>query len=216
MPIFLNADHHKSMETIKKAIDAGYDSVHMDGSALPLEENIALTRDVVEYAQGVNGEISVEGEVGYLRGASQILQEAVEVRPQDLTTPQDARVFVDKTGVDRLAIAIGNTHGIVLKGEPPLNLARLEEIHDEMPDMCLTLHGGSGIPAEEIYETRRFGITNIHINTDIRLGFFQALWEHMQANPEETTPYKYFGAAAEAVREIVEEKLKVFGAENLV
>lgn len=215
MPVFLNADHHKSMDTIQKAVDAGYDSVHIDGSALSLEENIALTRSVVEYAQNMNSEISVEGEVGYLRGASQLMQEAVEVRPQDLTTPQDARVFVDKTGVDRLAIAIGNTHGIVLKGEPPLNLARLQEINEAVADVHLTLHGGSSIPSEEIAGSLRLGITNIHVNTDIRLGFFQALWEHMQANPQETTPYKYLGAAAEAVREIVEEKLKIFGAENM-
>jgi fructose-bisphosphate aldolase, class II len=215
LPVFLNADHHKSFESAKLAVDAGYDSVHIDGSTLSLDENIALTRKVVQYAREVNADISVEGEVGYLRGASQLLNESVEINPQDMTSPQDALRFVEKTEVDRFAVVIGNLHGISLQGNPRLNLPRLREIREAVPNTFLTLHGGSGTSDEDVQGALSLGITNVHVNTEIRLSFFQGLWEQMQANPQETTPYKYFAPAVEAAQAVVEEKLRLFGAENL-
>src|SRR3989338_3787669 len=114
--VFLNADHHKSWETTKAAIDADYDTVLIDASKLEYEENIALTKKVVDYAKSVNSDIEVEGELGYLRGSSEV-QEAVEISADDYTKPEQASDFVSRTGVDRLAVGFGNIHGVVSKKE---------------------------------------------------------------------------------------------------
>src|SRR3989338_10887836 len=128
IPIFLNADHHKSVESAKAAIDAGYDSVHIDLSAMPFEENVAGVNEVIEYARRVKSDklevISVEGELGYLRGESKIQDEKIKVRPEDYTDPKQAADFVARTGIDRLAIAVGNIHGISLN-EPALDIERI-------------------------------------------------------------------------------------------
>lgn len=212
IPIFLNADHHKSFERAKQAIDAGYDSVHMDGSELPLEENIAVTRRVVEYAKKANPEVSVEGELGYLRGSSGLLKKEVEIKPEDMTSPEGAKEFIRKTGIDRLAVVIGNIHGISLAGNPRLDVERLRAIHKAIPDVPLTLHGGSGIANEDILAILPFGMSNIHVNTELRVAFSNSLRETLRNNPGQTTPYAYFESPLAAVRKLVEGKLRLFGA----
>ena len=216
LPIFLNADHHKTFESAKAAIDAGYDSVQIDETALSLEENIEVSKRVVEYAKSINSDISVEGGLGYIRGSSELHKEKIEVKPQDMTTPQEAKRFVEETGVDRLAIVFGNIHGVSAAGNPRLDIERLKEIHEAIPDVPLTLHGGSGISDEDIVATLPHGMSNIHVNTEIRAAYTDALRASLDEDKEQTTPYKYLNSADEAAQRIVEEKLKLFNAIDLV
>lgn len=213
--IFLNADHHKSFDSAKKAIDAGYDSVQIDATALSVEENTEVSKRVVEYAQSVNPDISVEGELGYIRGSSELLDEKVEVAPEDMTSPDDAKRFVAETGVDRLAVVFGNVHGISSFGNPRLDIERLKSIHKAIPDIPLTLHGGSGIKDEDIKAALVHGMSNVHVNTEIRVAYSNALREALDGD-ETTTPYKYLLKADEAAQKVVEEKLKLFQAVDIL
>ncbi len=215
LPVFLNADHFKSFDTVKAAIDAGYDSVQIDASELSLEENIALSKQVVEYAKSVSPDISIEGELGYIKGSSEILKEKIELTPEDLTSPEEAKRFVEETGVDRLSVAVGSIHGISIKGNPKLDLKRLSEIHKAIPDISLTLHGGSGISDEDIKGSLSLGMSNIHVNTEIRVAFSHSL-QNILRKGDETTPYKYFKEPCKAAKEVVFGKLRLFGAENVL
>jgi len=215
LPIFLNADHHKTFASAKQAIDAGYDSVQIDETALSFEENIKVSRQVVEYAKSINPDISVEGGLGYIRGSSEIHKEKIEIRSEDMTTPEEAKKFVQETGVDRLAIVFGNIHGVSLAGNPRLDIELLRKVHAAIPDIPLTLHGGSGINDKDIKATLPHGMSNIHVNTEIRAAYTNALRASLETDKGETTPYKYLSSADEAVRRIVENKLMLFGAVNL-
>jgi len=210
LPIFLNADHTRSFEKIKEAVDAGFDSVHFDGSGLPYEENVAETKRSVEYAKRENKDISVEGELGYLRGASQV-QKGVKISKSDFTDPDQAKEFVARTGVDRLAPVFGNIHGIVTKQKEKLDLKRLTAIRFKT-DAFLVLHGGSGLSDRDIREAVKRGITKVHINTELRVAYREALDKALHEMPEETTPYKYLPQAVEAIQQVVEEKIKLFGS----
>ena len=163
--IFLNSDHHKSVDAAKEAIDAGYDSIHIDLSALPLEENIIGTKEIVEYARASSQlsvtSYSIEGELGYLRGESKIQKEKIEVRPEDYTDPAKAKEFIERTGVNRLAIAVGNIHGISLD-EPALDIDRIKAIRGEIPEyVALVLHAGSGIPDYQIKAAIEIGRAHV-------------------------------------------------------
>ncbi len=215
LPIFLNADHHKTFASAKTAIDAGYDSVQIDETALSFKENIKVSRQVVLYARSKNPDISVEGGLGYIRGSSEIHKEKIEVKPEDMTTPEEAKQFVEETGVDRLAIVFGNIHGVSLAGNPRLDIERLKQVHAEIPHIPLTLHGGSGIFDEDIKAALPHGMSNIHVNTEIRVAYTNALRASLAADQEQTTPYQYIRSADEAARQVIEGKLKLFGAINL-
>ncbi len=208
-PIFLNADHHKSWETAKAVIDAGYDTVLIDASKLPYEENIALTKKVLDYAKSINPEMMVEGELGYLRGSSEV-QEKVEISSADYTKPEEAKDFVTRTGVDRLAIVFGNIHGIVTKQEEILDIPTLQAIVPAVPDTFLVLHGASGLKDEDVKEAIKNGITNVHVNTELRVAYHDAIEEELTKEPNETTPYKFLGPSYEATKKIVREKLELF------
>lgn len=212
--IFLNPDHSHSVESAKMAFDAGFDSVHIDLSKLSFEENVKGTKEVVDYVKSKNPEISVEGELGYLRGESKIQKEKITIKPEDLTKPEEAMEFSDKTGVDRFAGAYGNSHGISLD-EPALDIERIKAVRKILPErVAMVLHGGSGIPDDQIKEAIKAGISNIHINTEIRTAYADALRKFLAENPEETTPYKILAPAVEAVKNKIEEKLKLFGNIN--
>lgn len=219
VPIFLNADHTKSVAAAKEAIDAGYDSVHIDLSALPYEENIAGTKEIVEYARVQHSDIlknvgmlSVEGELGYLRGESKVQQEKIEVKREDYTDPAQAAEFVARTGVDRLAIAVGNIHGISLD-EPALDRERIVAIRAAVPpEVALVLHAGSGIPDDAIRAAIAAGISNIHINTDLRMAYLAELKKSLAEHPDEAAMYKLDASAITAMKEIVKQKLTLFGA----
>lgn len=222
IPIILNADHTKSLEEIKRVVEAGYDMIHFDGSKLPLEENIKQTKEVVEYIQEsrINppiwrkeSGILIEGELGYLRGDSNIHDE-VEIQPEDMTFPDEVARFVRETGVDSLAVVIGNVHGIVKTGNPRLDLNRLREIRDAVGKKFLVLHGGSGIDNNDIKKAIEIGIVKININTELRVAYVDSLRKALQENPDETTPYKIFPAVIKAIGDIIENKIKLFGSIN--
>jgi len=213
IPVFLNADHFKSLDIIKKAVKAGYNSIHFDGSKLSFEENIKQTNEVVKYVKSVNSDMSVEGELGYLRGVSSIHKEEVKITKEDFTKPEEAEIFVKETGVDRLAVVIGNVHGISASGiNPGLNLEKLKEIQQAVPEIFLVLHGGSGTPQEDLKNSIENGIVKVNINTELRVAYAKSLINSLKENPEEITPYKIFPFVIEAVQGVVEEKIKLFGS----
>ncbi len=224
LPIFLNADHSKSVASAKAAIDAGYDSIHIDLSALAYEENVAGTKEVVEYAKknqkskikNQKFEINVEGELGILKGESKIQKEVIGVKPEELTTAEQAADFVARTGIDRLAPAVGSIHGIAANKKviyPDL----IKKIREAVPEAVgITLHGGSGISDEQVRAAIEGGVNNVHINTEIRVAWTEAARATLSGQPDETTPYKILQPSAEAVRLKVEEKLKLFGSVNKV
>ena len=212
IPIFLNADHTKGVNAAKKAMDAGFDSIHIDLSAMPFEENIAGTKEIVVYAHAKNLDISVEGELGYLKGESKVQKEKIAVSAEDYTKPEEALRFVQETGVNRLAIVVGNIHGISLD-EPALDIERIAAIRALIPEhVVLVLHAGSGIPADQIRAAIVAGIANIHINTDIRVAFVNELRHAMSASPDEVAMYKLDASAMEAMKKVVREKLLLFGS----
>ena len=210
-PIFLNADHFKSPEKCKAAIDAGYDSVLIDTSKLPFDQNVQAAKQVVEYARRANPDISVEGELGYLRGSSEV-QTQVQVTKDDYTQPNEAAEFISQTGVDRLAVVFGNIHGIVTEQEEKLDIAHLKMIVAAVPQKHLVLHGASGLPNEQVSVAIKAGIVNVHFNTELRVAYKEGIEQALQEKPSETTPYKYLAPAAEEVKKVVMEKTKIFQA----
>ncbi|MFA4890572.1 MAG: class II fructose-bisphosphate aldolase [Candidatus Paceibacterota bacterium] len=216
LPVFLNPDHSHSAQSAKEAFDAGFDSVHVDLSKLPLEENIKGTKEVVDYVNRRQASVSIEGELGYLRGESKIQKEKIVIKPEDLTNPEEAADFVAKTGITRFAGAYGNSHGISID-EPALDIERIKAVRAALPEnVSMVLHGGSGIPDEQIKEAIAAGINNIHVNTEIRVAFTEALRKSLTENPDETAPYKITPQAIEAVKQKVEEKLKLFNSVNKI
>ena len=213
-PIFLNADHHYSFESVKLAIDAGFDAVVIDAVKLPLEENIAVTKKCAEYARKIskkeNRDILVEAELGFIGTSSKVLDKLPEgVSEATMTTPENAKYFVEQTGIDLLAPSIGNVHGMVKSGNPRLHPERVKAIR-EATGIPLVLHGGSGSMNEDFVACIKEGIDIVHINTEIRVAFTDALRKSLADNPEETTPYKYLPAAVTAVETVVEARLKLF------
>ncbi len=216
VPVFLNADHTKNVENAKKAIDAGYDSIHIDLSALTYEENVKGTKEVVLFAREKEEKegktINVEGELGYLKGESRVLKEKVEVSREDYTKPAEAKNFVEETGVNRLAVAVGNVHGLSPE-EPEIDIELIREIRETIPeDVALVLHAGSGISDEKIREAIGAGISNIHINTDLRVAYTNALRKKIKSDKEETAMYKLDAPAIEAMKEVIKSKLALFGS----
>lgn len=216
IPIFLNADHTKSFQGVVAAVDAGYDAILADFSALPFEENLKLTKQSVEYAKAKNPDIIVEGELGYVRGESKIQKEVIEIKTEDLTNPEEAARFVKETGVDMLAPAVGNIHGIAASA-PKLDFQRIADIKKAVGnDIYLVLHGGSGMSESDFKNAITNGISMIHINTEIRVAFTESLKKSIKEMPEETTPYKILTPSVEAMKKVIEEKLKIFNSVNKI
>ncbi len=216
IPIWLNADHTKSFENVVVAVDAGYDAILADFSALPFEENIKLTKQSVEYAKSKNPDIIVEGELGYVRGESKI-QEVIEIKSEDLTKPKEASQFVRETGVDMLASAVGNIHGIVTKSTESIDISRIGDIKKAVGEnIYLVLHGGSGLSESDFKNAIDAGISMIHISTEIRVAFTKTLRKTLQEMPEETTPYKILTPSVEAMKKVIKEKLKIFNSINKI
>ena len=210
-PIFLNADHSYSFDRVKEAIDAGFDSVIFDGAKLPMEENIAITKQCVEYAVVSGRDVLVEAELGYIGTSSKILDEVPEgVTLDQLTTPEDAKRFVEETGVDLFSPSVGNIHGM-LKGvsNPKLNIERIKEVR-EAAGVPLVLHGGSGIVDSNFTEAIAAGISLIHINTEIRIAYRDAVKKSLEENPDEIAPYRLMKPSVEAVQGVVEKRLRLF------
>ena len=153
----------------------------------------------------------VEGELGYLKGESK-MQESVEISPADYTKPEEAKDFVARTGVDRFALVFGNIHGIVTNQEEKLDIEILKAVASAVPDVYLVLHGASGLPDDQIQEAIQNGITNVHINTELRVAYHDALQDELVKEPDQTTPYKLLAPSFEAMKEIVKQKLTLFGS----
>ena len=212
-PIFLNADHTYSVERVKEAIDAGLNSAIFDGAQLPLEENISKAKECVVYAKSVGRDVIIEGELGYIGTSSKVLTEVPEgaaITDTMLTTVDDAKKFVAETGVDMLAPAVGNIHGMFAKGmDPALNINRVKEI-SEATGLPLVLHGASGNSDADIQNAIKAGVAVVHVNTELRVAYREGLESALSAKPDEVAPYKYEKVAKEAMQKVVEEKLKIF------
>ena len=209
VPIFLNLDHGHSFEILKEAILTGYDMVHFDGSKLPLEENIKISREVIKYARWRG--VVVEGEIGRIgTDSSKIYTEKFEVKESDLTNIKEAEKYVKETKVDLLAVSIGTFHGLDATGvSPNLDLARLKEI-ENIVGLPLVLHGGSGTPEGDLKQSIELGICKVNINTELRIAFSGALKSSLQAG--EIVPYKFMQGAIEATQKVAEEKIVLFGS----
>ncbi len=212
-PIYINADHTYSFERVKEAIDAGFDSVIFDGTKLSFEENVKITKQCVEYARSNGRDVLVEGELGFIGISSKIfdeIPEGVDLSEKSLTDPAKAKEFVDLTGVDMLAPAIGNFHGMLRGGvDPKLNIEKVKEI-SEATGIPLVLHGGSGNSEDDFKQAILNGVSIVHINTEIRVAYKQGLKLGLSENPDEVAPYKFLKPAVKAVQDVVTAKLKFF------
>ncbi|MDQ5930991.1 MAG: Ketose-bisphosphate aldolase [Patescibacteria group bacterium] len=210
IPIFLNADHHYSVESVKRAIDAGFDSVIFDGAKLSLEENIAQSKECVSYARACGRDVLVEVELGYIGQSSKVLDGVPEgVSLDTLTTPEDAVRLMKETGADMLAPAVGNIHGMFKGGiDPRLDIQRIKKI-SEVTNAPLVLHGGSGNDAD-FDAAIDSGMCVVHVNTELRKAYTDGVKSYMDEHPEDVAPYKYGEAGKEAMQRVVEEKLRVF------
>ena len=212
-PIFLNADHTYTVEGVKECIDAGYDAVIFDAANVSYEENVRLTKECVEYAKKCGRDVLVEAELGFIGQASQVLDklpDGVKITEEFLTKPELAQKFIKDTGIDMLAPAVGNIHGMLKGGkDPALNIKRVGEIN-AVSGVPMVLHGASGNSAEEIKEAIKNGMAIVHVNTEIRVAFRKAVEKGLAEKPNEVAPYKYMDGTVSAVEEIVTEKLKIF------
>lgn len=211
--LFLNADHTHSVEKIKEAVEAGFDAVLFDGGKFSLEENIKITKEAVRVAKSINPNVIVEGELGYIGSSSEILSgvpSGAAIRSEDLTTPEDALKFVKETGVDLLAPAVGNIHGMFKDlPNPHIDIGRIKEIR-KMAGVPLVLHGGSGIVDEDFTAAINAGISTIHISTELRYIWRKELEEALRENPLEIAPYKVMPEVIKAIEEVVEKRVKLF------
>ena len=211
--IFLNADHTKSLEKVKEAVEAGYDAILFDGSRLPLEENIRQTKEVVEYVKSQNKNILVEGEIGDIGSGSTIRKElpkGAAIKPEDLTKPEDADRFVKETGVDLLAPAVGNIHGMFANApEPALDIERIKAIKESVK-IPLVLHGGSGNTDEDFLAAIDAGVSIIHISTELRVAWRKGIEAGLEKNPEEKAPYKLMSGSIDEMKKVLYNKLKLF------
>ena len=214
--IFLNADHTYSFDRVKEAIDAGFDMVIFDGAQLSLDENIRITKKCVEYARQVSTatgrEILVEGELGFIGTSSKLLDsipDGAAVGEANLTKPEDAVKYAKETGIDLIAPAVGNIHGMVRGGDPALNIKRVGEI-SKATGMALVLHGASGNTADDISKAIKAGVAIVHVNTELRVAYRAGLIKSFSDNQDEVAPYKFLKPAKMAMQKVVEEKLRIF------
>ncbi|MFH0804461.1 MAG: ketose-bisphosphate aldolase [Candidatus Zambryskibacteria bacterium] len=216
MPIFLNADHTYSVERVKEVADAGFDAVIIDGADKSFEENLKITRESVEYVKNKNKEnstdILVESELGFIGKSSKVWDEAPEGIKEALTKPEEAKEFVEKTGIDLFAPAVGNIHGMAKDrgiNFEKLDIERIKTIR-EAAGVPLVLHGGSGITDEEFRAAIAAGISIIHINTELRLAYKQGLQKSLCDDNEEVAPYKFLRPARDAMQAVVEKRMALF------
>jgi len=206
VPVALHLDHGTSFEQAVQCIRAGFSSVMFDGSKHSFADNIAKTLEVVKVAKPTG--VSVEAELGKIGGTEDDI--TVSDREASMTEPGEAKEFVQRTGVDALAVAIGTAHG-PYKGEPKLDFERLQQIRNVV-DVPLVLHGASGVPEEAIKRAVKIGISKINIDTNLRQAFTAAVVQVLKEKPEEFDPRKLLGPAREALKEVVKEKITLFGS----
>lgn len=203
VPIALHLDHHEKIEDIEESLRHGAKSVMIDGSHHPFEENIKITKQVVTLAREFGA--TVEAELGKLGGIEDDM--VVDEKDAFLTDPSAAKEFVEKTGADSLAVAIGTAHGLYAS-RPRIDFERLEQIRNTV-DIPLVLHGASGIPAEDVRRCISLGCTKVNISTELKIPFSQALRSYLVENQEETDTRKYMKPAKDAMKAAVIEKIKM-------
>src|SRR3989338_737675 len=214
-PIYLNADHTYSFDRVKEAIDTGFDAIIFDGTELPFEKNMKVARHCVEYARACGRDVIVEGELGFIGKSSKVLDgipAGVKISEEYLTKSEEAAKFVKETGIDLLAPAVGNIHGMLKGGvDPALNVKKVKEIYEAV-GIPLVLHGGSGNSSADVSAAIKNGVSIVHINTELRVAYRKALSLSLQENPDEVAPYKYLKPALQAIEKVVLEKLRVFNS----
>ena len=213
--VFLNADHTHSLAKAEEAARAGFDEIIFDASALPFDENVKETRRAVEAIKSIDPSIMVEAEIGYIGTSSAILDKAPEGLSA-LTTPEEAKQFVDATHADVLAPAVGNMHGLLksmVRGEAQkhLDTQRIAEIK-RATGIFMTLHGGSGTNDGDFKRAIKGGMTIVHINTELRLAWRRGLEASLARDPDEVAPYKILPGALQAVKEVVRARLQLFNS----
>lgn len=208
LPVALHLDHGSSFEMVIKCIRAGFSSVMFDGSHYPLEENIRLTKKVVEVAHAVG--VSVEGELGTIGG----VEDDLEVAEEDamIADPDEAIRFWEETQVDALALAVGTAHGMY-KGEPNIRFDVIEKVSKQI-EAPIVLHGGSGVPDESIQKAISLGVGKINVNTENQVAGTNVVRSLLNEQPDLIDPRKYLGPAREAIKEVVKEKIRLFGSSN--
>ena len=208
IPIALHLDHHEKFPDIQQSIDAGFSSCMIDASKEPFAVNIERTREVLDYAHRYD--VTVEAELGKLVGIEDDL--VVDEKDSMYTNPDDAVKFVEATGIDTLAVAIGTAHGLY-KGTPKLDFDRLTAIRSKV-SLPLVLHGASDVPDELVKKAISLGICKVNVATDLKIPFSNAIKEFFQAHPEANDPRKYLTPAKEAMKKIVAHKIQVCGSQN--
>ena len=212
-PIYLNADHTHSLAKALEAANAGFDSIVFDLSALPFDENVRQTHDAVRKLKAINPDILVEGEIGDIGTGSEIHATAPDLT-KFRTTPDEAKKFIAATGIDILAPAVGNMHGLVQsmvegKTKKHLDIARIAAIKKETGSL-LTLHGGSGTEDGDFLRAIQAGINVVHINTELRLVWRNSLDASLAQHPAEVVPYKILPAVVEAIKQVALSRLRLF------
>ena len=218
-PIFLNADHTHSLGKALEAAKAGFDSIVFDLSALPFEENVRQTKQGVEALKAINPAMLVEGEIGDIGTGSEIHDTSPDLS-KGLSTPEEAKQFVESTGVDILAPAVGNMHGMLrsmVRGETKkrLEIERIARIKSAT-GAFMTLHGGSGTDDEDLRRAIAAGINIVHINTELRVAWRNGLEQGLAKHPDEVAPYKILPSAVDAVKQVVSSRLGLFSGERSV
>jgi fructose-bisphosphate aldolase class II len=211
----LNADHTYSLEKVEEVIEAGYDSVIVDGAKLPYEENVALVKQCVDlvraYEEKTGKRVLVEAELGYIGQSSSLNASLPEgVTEANMTTGDQAKDFVLRTGVDMFAPAIGNVHGMLIDAEEPkLHIDRLKEIKTAV-DVPLVLHGASGNTDEDLMASIDNGVSIVHINTEIRKAFRDGEMHYLEEHPNEVAPYKFGREGQEEMKKVVRAKMELY------
>jgi len=218
-PIFLNADHTHSLAKGVEAAKAGFDSIVFDLSALPFEENVRHTKQAVEALKAINPSMLVEGEIGDIGTGSEIHETSPDLS-KGLSTPEEAKRFVESTGVDILAPAVGNMHGMLrsmVQGETKkrLDIERIVGIK-RATGVFLTLHGGSGTDDEDLRKAIGAGIDIVHINTELRVAWRRGLEQGLAKQPDEVVPYKILPTAVDLVEQVVSSRLRLFNGKQHV
>jgi len=215
--VFLNADHSHSKESAFEAIDAGFDSIHIDLSKEEYEKNKQDTQEVVEYARARNSDIEVEGELGYLvTDSSKVYTDTIEIPEDSYTQPEQAKEYVEYTQVDRFSPVFGNLHGIAAN-TPQIRFDIIESIRKVVPEhITLVVHGGSGITDVDFQHIVRSGFSNAHISTEIRLAYAQGLRKALNEDPDEIAPYRFVKQAQKALQDVARKKILLFGSDNTI
>lgn len=206
MPLALHLDHHESLADISRKVNAGVRSAMIDGSHFPLTENVRLVKSVVDFCH--SKDCSVEAELGRLGGVEDDMD--VDEESAFLTDPQEARRFVELTGIDSLAVAIGTAHGLYTK-RPKIDFQRLGEIR-EVVDIPLVLHGASDVPDEYVRRAIELGVCKVNVATELKIAFAAAVKKWFADNPEGNDPRYYMRVGMDAMKEVVRSKVTVCGS----